>query len=316
MKYLLGEASPEEAQTIASWMAADPANQAYFTGLKKVWDQSRQLARQSSVDENKAWAKFQQKINGQQSQRASSPVLKMRVWLSIAAAVVILVVGVVVLNPVPGIRDNSKPMQVSSQNLVLTDTLPDGSMVTLNKNSTVSYPSKFNGKTRPVELKGEAFFNVTPDKKKPFIIKVNDVEVTVVGTSFNIRSENGVTEVIVETGIVKVAKDGQVVELKAGERTTIGAAQTTVAPPQPVEDHLYNYYRSRQFVCEQTPLWKLVQVLNEAYDANIVIGKPELGNLTLTTTFNNESLDFVLYIISETFPSIKVRKMPDQIILE
>src|SRR6185295_8602769 len=76
---------------------------------------------------------------------------------------------------------------------VLVDTLSDGSVITLNKRSTITYPSKFKGNTRAIALKGEAFFNVAPDQKKPFIISVNDEQETVVGTSFNIKSENGNT---------------------------------------------------------------------------------------------------------------------------
>ena len=85
----------------------------------------------------------------------------------------------------------------------------------------LSYPASFKGKTRSIKLKGEAFFNVAPDKEKPFIIDVNDVQVKVVGTSFNVRSYNGITEVIVETGIVQVTKAGETTELRAGERTTL-----------------------------------------------------------------------------------------------
>ena len=91
--------------------------------------------------------------------------------------------------------------------------MPDGSVITVNKNSTLSYPSEFKGKTREVALNGEAFFKVTPNKEKPFIIHVNDVTVRVVGTSFNIRSEKGKTEVIVETGIVQVTKNKRTVSL-------------------------------------------------------------------------------------------------------
>ena len=61
-----------------------------------------------------------------------------------------------------------------------------------------------------------------------------------------------------------------------------------------VTDKLYNYYRTKQFVCDDTPLWKLVEVVNEAYNSNILIGDPAIRNLTITTTFDNESLDQVL----------------------
>jgi len=196
----------------------------------------------------------------------------------------------------------------------MSDTLSDGSVVTINKGSSISYNSKFKGNTRKVELKGEAFFTITPNKKKPFVISVNDVQVTVVGTSFNIKSVNGNTEVVVETGIVKVTKDGKTVELRPNEKIELHAKDAVMNKEQ-VSDKLYNYYRTKQFVCDDTPLWKLVEVVNEAYNSNIVIGDPAIRNLTITTTFDNESLEQVLNVIKETF-NITVVKEGDTIILK
>jgi ferric-dicitrate binding protein FerR (iron transport regulator) len=210
------------------------------------------------------------------------------------------------------INNNSEPKEMvarAGQN-VLVDTLPDGSVITLNKRATITYPSKFKGNSRAIALNGEAFFKVAPDKKKPFIISVDDVQV-----SFNIKSENGNTEVVVETGIVEVTKFGRTVELVAGEKIVLSANDSN-ATKEKVSDKLYNYYRSKEFVCDDTPLWKLVQVVNEAYDAKIIIGRKELNDKTLTTTFNNESLEQVLEVIRLTFDITIIKKENGQIILQ
>lgn len=211
-------------------------------------------------------------------------------------------------------NDRVKEVTVVAQQAVLSDTLSDGSVVTVNKGSSISYQSKFKGETRQVALKGEAFFNVTPNKKKPFVISVNDVQITVVGTSFNVKTINGNTEVVVETGIVKVTRAGKTVELRANEETTINAKDSLLTKEK-VSDQLYKYYRTKEFVCDDTPLWKLVEVINEAYNSHIVIGDPALKNMSLTTTFNNESLEQVLNVISITF-NIKIVREGDTIILE
>jgi len=211
-------------------------------------------------------------------------------------------------------NDRVKEVTVVAQQAVLNDTLSDGSVVTVNKGSSISYQSKFKGDTRRVALKGEAFFNVTPNKKKPFVISVNDVQITVVGTSFNVKTTNGNTEVVVETGIVKVTRAGKTVELKANEETTV-YAKDSLLTKEKVSDQLYKYYRTKEFVCDDTPLWKLVEVINEAYNSHIVIGNPALKNMSITTTFNNESLEQVLNVISITF-NIKIIKEGDTIILE
>jgi ferric-dicitrate binding protein FerR (iron transport regulator) len=314
VKQLLGETNAAEQQLLQQWMNEDPANQAYYDQLKRIWESSRQLAAVSTVDTEKAWEKFQQRINKSDESKIAAPRSRFA-WMKVAAAVIVLVslgwLGYNLFSTDTAVKE----LVVQTQQQVVNDTLSDGSVVVLNKNSSISYPSKFKGNTRKVNLKGEAFFNVTPDKKKPFVIDVNDVQVTVVGTSFNIKSHQGQTEVLVETGIVRVTKNGKTVELKVGEKILIGAADTAMAAKQVVSDQLYNYYRTKEFVCDDTPLWKLVEVLNEAYGTNIEIGRAELKNLRMNTTFVNESLDQVLEVIRLTF-SIKVTKTGDKIILE
>ncbi|SDF61708.1 FecR family protein [Chitinophaga filiformis] len=66
--------------------------------------------------------------------------------------------------------------------------LPDGTRVWLNAASTLKYPQQFNTETRTVELTGEAFFQVSPNKAKPFIVKSNGQEVKVLGTQFNLNT--------------------------------------------------------------------------------------------------------------------------------
>lgn len=231
------------------------------------------------------------------------------------AASVMLPAAIVLVTYLLVRKENAtKELTASSGLNVLIDTLPDGSLVTLNKASSLVYPSKFKGGTRTVQLKGEAFFNVSPDREKPFIIRVDDVQVTVVGTSFNVKSKNGNTEIVVETGVVHALKGGQEIVLRAGDKTKITATDS-IMTKEKVSDQLYNYYRTKEFVCDNTPLWKLVEVLNDAYKVNIVFGKNELKNLPLTSPFYNESLDQVLQVISITF-NITVVQKNGQIILE
>jgi transmembrane sensor len=294
-------------------MVQHEANRRYYEQLKEVWDASKHLALISSVDENKAWEKFRARIK---SGETAIPVHKKkdRNWLKIAASIILIAtiasVTYLFINRQPAVEE----LIVQTGSNVLTDTLPDGSVITLNKESSLLYRSSFSGKERVVTLKGEAFFDVSPDKEKPFIVHVNDIDVRVVGTSFNIKSKNDKTEVIVESGIVRVTSAGKTVELKAGERVRLDNAGTEMVKEQ-TTDKLYNYYRSREFVCDDTPLWKLVEVLNEAYEANIVIGREELKNLRITSPFYNESLDRVLDVISMTL-NIRVVRSSDKIILE
>lgn len=299
VKYLLQEATPDEQQQVEIWLAQSEANRKELEHLQFVWKESQKLAAESTINEQEAWQRFVEKRKQVKTGGRVISIAPPKRWLQIAAAVIIVVAG----GWFAGIFFNTGDSMelVQTQQTVVADTLPDGSVVTLNKNSSIEYNRKFTkGKARAVKLKGEAFFAVTPDKEKPFVIAVNDVEVKVVGTSFNIRTVNGQTEVIVKTGIVDVTRNGKTIRLAPNEKITTPAKDTTLVKTA-VTDKLYDYYQSKEFVCDNTPLWRLVEVLNEAYGSNIVIGRNELRNLRLNSTFNNESLENVLDIIAKTF---------------
>lgn len=310
VSYLLGELPAEETTRVKEWLIEDEAHATYFNQFKTIWEKSLELAATSTVDENKAWNHFKERIqNAGQKPAPVVPLFKRFYFRAIsAAAILILAISLFWLNqPAP-------QQTLASGQSVINQKLADGSEITLNKQSSLHYPKTFKGKTRSVELKGEAFFNISPDKSKPFIIDVKDVLVTVVGTSFNVREDSSYVEVLVETGIVKVSHEGKEVTLQAGEKIKMPFAGA-VAAKEKVSDKLHNYYRTKEFVCDDTPLWKLVQVLNEAYKTNIVFGREELKDLRMNTTFYNESLDQVLEVIHLTF-NITVRKENGRIILE
>jgi ferric-dicitrate binding protein FerR (iron transport regulator) len=311
VKYLLDEASSEEKREVETWIAASVDHRKYFEELKLVWEESKKLASVSEVNVDAAWDKFKNRISQPNAQihtiRRTIP------WLKIAAMLILIAGGLLIANLIKNESDTT-PVTANANEKVIELKLPDASVATLNKNASLTYPEKFDKNKREVTLRGEAFFNVTADKDKPFIIHVNDVQVRVVGTSFNIKSENGKTEVIVETGRVEVIKNNSSVFLGPKEKIVVGAVDT-VLQKESDKDQLYNYYRTNEFVCDNTPLWKLVEVLNDAYHVNITFARPELRSLPLDVTFSNESLEQILKVISLTL-DIKVDTTGNRIILK
>ena len=316
VKHITGEATTAEVLAVEKWLADDEANKHYFEHFKLIWEESVQLADTTQVDEQAAWDRFQNRV-----QTGSFPTPKAKVWsmnstLLRAAVITGLVIGLAALTFILFQNKPGKVIAMSNirtNDLVKSDSLPDGSIVTLNKHSQVSFPEKFDNDKRVLQLSGEAFFKVKPNKKKPFEVHTNNVTITVVGTSFNVRSRGDTTEIIVETGIVEVATEKQTILLRPGQKAIIGIGDA-ISQKQTNTDQLYNYYRSKKFVCENTPLWKLIDKLNEAYDVQIIFGRDELRNLPYTTTFDNEPLDKILSVLSSTF-NISVVKEKGNIIL-
>ncbi|MFT3824738.1 MAG: FecR domain-containing protein [Chitinophagaceae bacterium] len=300
VKYMIGETTDAENTQVAAWIADSPANQKHFEHFKIIWEESLQLASTSTVDEEAAWQRFKERTTNA-PQTATPVVVQMSRWARIAALLVVAVgLGWLSYSLLQRNTTDTALVTIQTQDKVQSDTLPDGSVITSNRQTSISYPSKFTGSERNVQLKGEAFFAVTPNKEKPFIITTGDVTVRVVGTSFNVKNHDSITEVIVETGIVQVTRNNQTITLQQGERVSVNEVNGSMTKEKSV-DHLYNYYRSRKFICDGTPLWKLTALLEEVYHVKITIQKPSLRNQPLTTTFENESLDNILSIISGTF---------------
>lgn len=311
VKYLLGEATPEEREQVEQWAVASDANKKQLEQLRYIWTETKKLEAANSADEQAAWQRFKQRIDKQNTTTKTIPLGRRTNWMRIAATLILMIGGswmaYIYLY-------SAGTITLASGDAVLLQTLPDGSTITLNKNATVKYPKKFTGSTREVTLDGEAFFNVAPDKQKPFIIHANEADIEVVGTSFNVKTNTNQTEVVVETGVVQVSKKLKGVVLNPKEKATV-KKNTELPIKEKTEDELHNYYRTKAFVCNNTPLSRLVPVLNDAYGANIVISNTELNDLRITTTFNNESLDNILEVLSGTF-NINIVKKDGQIVLE
>jgi len=321
VKVVLGESTAEELSFVRGWRAESPANERYFADFQRIWEESRNLAVQSTVDEEVAWGRFKERAGrgdvGVESVTEMGLVAKMesgrgRQWTArVAAVFIVAMVGGWFFYTY-----SYKPGQFLSLNSgvnVLSDTLPEGSVVTMNKESSIRYRRHFAGDVRRVEMEGEAFFAVAPDKDKAFVVQTNGVTITVLGTSFNVRAVQGKTEVIVETGLVEIRKGGHVVRVGAHEKAVIGLDETRLVK-EANPDQLYNYYRTRTFECNGIPMWRLVEKLNEVYKVHIVIGETRLRDLLLTTTFVDESLDGILDVVAKTFAITVVRNGQDIIL--
>lgn len=267
IKFLLKETSEDENTIVNDWLLASPENVAQFAQFEKIWNASKQLAATSEVDEEQAWLKFKAKADAlPTAQTIVKPLKRNHLWLRIAAVLVVAFASwslYTLLAP-------AKYIEVVVTNEVLNKTLPDGSALTINKNTQISYANNFK-EDRNVRLKeGDVFFDVAHDKQHPFIIAIDDVDVEVVGTSFNIKHRKENTEIVVETGIVKVRLNDQEIRLVKGEKLLISPATKQLQKEQNT-DQLYNYYRTKLIIANNTPIQKLVETLNEAYDSHIVV---------------------------------------------
>ena len=188
--------------------------------------------------------------------------------------------------------------------------LPDGSKVWVNSDSRLSYGSRFNQKERVLSLEGEAYFEVTPDKDRPFIVETDELAVRALGTSFNVKSyeEEKDASTVLMTGKVEVTSDYDRLVLNPNERIVFNK-QTGHMEKSTVEntgDYINWKYNALTFNGETFE--NIVHTLERYYNTRIVFESETLKKYRFTGTPGNTSLESILQILSLTSPlSYEVR---------
>ncbi|WP_455664323.1 FecR family protein [Phocaeicola sp.] len=187
--------------------------------------------------------------------------------------------------------------------------LADGTKVMLNAGSRLTYPKEFSGEKREVQLSGQAFFDVTPDKKHPFIVKTQKMDVTVLGTSFEVFSYDGDEEgeTVLLTGKVKVEvfedsqqKGGSYI-LKPNEKLTYsktdGISLTTIDA-----DAYSSWRQGKRMSFKNETLEMILERLEKWYGQKIECDPRIAKHYRFTFAVHSESLDLILNYISHSAP--------------
>lgn len=179
----------------------------------------------------------------------------------IAAASILFLVGLGFLFK-PSVA-NEKQLTFKTSDVPKSIKLSDGSEIYLAANSLFQYPEKFSGDERKVSLlKGNAFFEVSKDKKHPFVIQSGEIKTRVLGTSFHIQLSKSKCEVIVVTGKVNVAVKGQNIDLVPYEEALFSGKKLTKLPVD--KSLLINWYASDITLNEAT-LQQVITILQYKY---------------------------------------------------
>lgn len=205
------------------------------------------------------------------------------------------------------------PTDIEIKNTSSTDTevkLEDGTVVRLKKNSSISYPKHFGTKTRNVYLKGEAFFNVKRNPNAPFVVHTGDLVTEVLGTSFNVKSYETVSdiEVSVTSGRVSVyeaterpsdKKNGVI--LTPNQKVTFDKASKKITPGIVEKPIVLIPQATRiDFVFEDTPLPQVLQKLKNVYGIEIIVENQEMSHCVITADLNDLPLSTQLELICRT----------------
>ncbi|WP_430974108.1 FecR family protein [Sunxiuqinia rutila] len=185
--------------------------------------------------------------------------------------------------------------------------LPDGTYAWLNAESTIKFPVPFIGQKREVELMGEAYFEVTPNKEKPFVITSDEAKVTVLGTSFNFRSyeEDKVVEVVLKEGAVRLESEYNNIAseylMKPNNRVVVNKRSGELKITD-VHVDKYIAWHKNKLVFDESSIDELAAKLERWYGVEVIIQDKNLQAYRFSTTFENESLQHVIDLLELSSP--------------
>lgn len=313
VKYLSGEITPGEIQVLTGWVESHPDHAHEFTRVTKLWHKVQDTIPDPVTDLDQEWHRIATKIDPARVHETNREVVHLKqheqvkrpAWialsLGIAAGLLILALPAFLFFR-NGSPDSRTVVAVAEKMTELT--LSDGTRVTLNAGSSLSYPAEFRGYLRDVTLKGEAWFEVARDPSKPFTIAAENVRIRAVGTSFfvNTRTSDDCKEIILEKGCVKVfyqPRPERMTVLLPGERAEAATEDYVILKS---ENQNINYlaWKTRHIVFNNTPLKEVVQLLISVYRCDIVIAGGIPDDCRISATFDKQSLTSVLKVLSAT----------------
>ena len=300
-KVITGEATKAEKSELENILLEDPSARKEYDQLVKVWNSTQSVSGLTRSEIEKDWKNVRAQIKT--SGHTPTP------WLKIAASVlVILTLGIAA-----SLLFFNKEVRYIAENNSVEKILSDGSEITLNKNSSLSLKKGFGRKNREVILKGEAFFDVKNNTDLPFIISANQLNIRVVGTKFNIRTNKNITEVFVTEGTVLLKTDTK-------ERKVTKDQMAVFRPDKDqlfisdIDDPNFLSWKTKKLIFQDVPLKDVIEKLNEIYERKMVIKNPEIGKCKITVEFNNEDLQDILRIL-EALLQIEINSSADPIII-
>ena len=175
-------------------------------------------------------------------------------------------------------------------------TLPDQSVVTLNRYSTLSFPSRFRGAKREVRLTGEAYFDVEKDTRHPFIVKAESVNVQVLGTQFNVEAypeDPEIKTTLIEGSVaVSIPEENRRIVLSPNESAIYNRLQKSLQHEINPKSSNDIVWRNGHFLFDYLPLQEITRQLSHAFNVKIEITDPELRSYHIRANFTNgESLE-------------------------
>ena len=310
-KVLTEEASSTDEIKLRSWLEESPDNRQYFEELKNIWTTAADATPALDVDTDRAWATVHKRIHAPKPLKINQ--LSLSYLWKVAAAVALLITATWWFTR----EEKVTPLSIVADATARIDTLKDGSVIQMNKKSSIV--TTFSKKERRVEMAGEAYFKVAPDKKKPFIIDVKNLEIQVVGTAFKVDnfSQTGKIIVTVEEGVVRLKGMKEEDTLTKGQRAVYDVTSGTFEKEQKTKTSIAkDDIKLGVFDYNGENVKNIVAKMMEYYKTSIVFEPEAESNCSIVLTVNfNDPLENTLDVLLANCDGLDFKKQNGRYII-
>jgi transmembrane sensor len=281
------------------WMAAHPDRPSQVKQAVELLDTTRLLEKKLPADHlNLAEASLLAKIEAlpAPSTVKKLPLYRDRRWMIAASILVVLGTGLLLTR----FYNKARPEIKAGYGEISRQQLTDGTEVTLNANSRLSYSSHWkDGKDREVWLYGEAFFHVQKTAlRSRFIVHTDHFDVVVTGTHFNVVNRHDKNNVLLEEGsVILHTGDGKELNMKPGDFVDFHSNQLEkrIAPHDSVVA-----WKEQKLVFDKTPMKELARIIEDHYGVPVKLADEATGNKTISAILPNNNLDILLKSLEAT----------------
>ncbi|NOY96557.1 MAG: FecR family protein [Chlorobi bacterium] len=330
VSYLSGQIANEDLNILDQWIQESVENKRLFDQINDIWQATSNLNQKLNFDANKAWDDISKQLNSPSSN--IKPAWKIYSELIKIAAVFVfaLFLGGTVFYFID--KNNYQPQTVEyvaplgSRSFLK---MPDGTKIWLNAGTKIQYQNNYGVDNRKITLIGEAFFNVAKNKNLPFIVQTSAINITALGTKFNVKAyaeENSIETTLIEGSVKLESLDARFKEplvLSPNEKAVYTKSSRSMAisgnkgigkaekipqskpsltlfksvDPKPIIS-----WKEKRWVISNQKLSELSVKLERRYDVNFIFENERLKDYAFGGTLEDETLEQVLEVISFAAP--------------
>ena len=302
LAYIKGELSADDNRRCDELIQSSPKFAEGVRKLQHIYDLSKNLRQQKNIDVTSAWSKVSRKIEINS--------FRYKLWnVTRTAAAVILPLFLIYQYAIkPAWEEKSDQMitLTSAAGIVTETILPDGSKVWLNAQSKLTYPVKFDGRDRKVQLSGEAYFSVVASQKNRFdVVTPGNITISAYGTEFNVNAYQDLADYLITLakGNVEVTAidDTNKEVLEAGQKIILNP-QTGEMEVVGADTYVETAWKDGKMVFRREKLEIIAQKLSRKFGVVIQLEDDTLKNYEYTATFTDETLEDILDLLKRSAP--------------